>query len=78
MAGALKPIRFDAWVWLAAKVRAALIQRADIESRAVARCVFTRYKLLAIRIDQHDEGARILYVGWVPLCDWESCVGVDQ
>ena len=59
-------------------MRAALVERANIHCSTITRCIFARHKLLAIRVHQHDEGTRILHIGWVALSNREPGVSVDQ
>ena len=55
MAGALQPEVLEAWIGLAAQMRAALVESPDVERGPVALFVLARHERLASGIDEDDE-----------------------
>src|SRR6476646_5599797 len=63
MTGAFEPEVLEARVGLAAEVRTALVERANVERLAVAGGVLARKKALLARVVQDHEGAGLRVIG---------------
>ena len=74
VAGAFHPVVLDAGVRLAAEVRAALVERANVERGPVAGLVVAGDELLAARVDQDDEGTGVRVVGREALVERDRAV----
>ena len=72
VARALEPEVLEARVRLAAEVRAALVERPDVERRAVAGRVLAGEEPLLAGVEQDHEGARLRVVGREALLDRQA------
>src|ERR1019366_5688852 len=78
MAGAFEPEVLEAGIGLAAEVRAALVQRPDVDAAALARRVGAGHEFLARRVDQDHVGLGRAVVGREPVLDRQARVlGLD-
>src|SRR5829696_5568245 len=78
VARALEPEVLEARVGLAAEMRAALVQRADVDVRPVAGGVLARNEPLLAGVDEDDERLGGAVVGGEALVDRQRGVGGDH